>query len=152
MKKALILFTTAALVTGSAFAGSAVARERSDRAELSANQIADQYSARTARIKADLRLTPEQERNWPGFESAMSDIAKQHADRHIAMRAERKQQKESVDVIEHMRAEAKFLGERSADRKALADAAQPLYASLDEKQKRQFAEELLGRSRRSDVY
>lgn len=152
MRKALILFTTAALVTGSALAaGSALARDRSDRAELSANQITAQYGAHTARIKADLRLTPEQEKNWPGFENAMSDIAKQRADREVAMRTERTQQKGPVDVIEYMRAEAAFLSERSVDRKTLADAAQPLYASLDDQQKRRFAEELLGRQRRSDA-
>ena len=38
-------------------------RDRSDRTELSANQITDQFSAHTAGIKAELRLTPEQEKN-----------------------------------------------------------------------------------------
>src|ERR1035438_9353906 len=33
-------------------------RDRVDRIELSPNQINDQFAARTARIKADLRLTP----------------------------------------------------------------------------------------------
>ena len=51
--------------------GSAGRRDRSDRAELSANQIIDQFAARTARIKADLRLTPEQAKNWPAVESAV---------------------------------------------------------------------------------
>jgi hypothetical protein len=37
--------------------------------------------------------------------------------------------------------------ERSADMKKLADAAQPLYASLEPEQKRQFADELIRLSR-----
>jgi hypothetical protein len=64
--------------------GSTYARDRSDRAELTANQITNDFAARTARIKADLRLTPEQEKNWPGFESAMSDMGKRYGDRQTA--------------------------------------------------------------------
>lgn len=85
MRKALILLTTAAMVAGSALTGSAFAR---DRVALTANQIVDQLAARTARIKADLRLTPEQEKNWAGFESVMSDIGKKNANRQIALETE----------------------------------------------------------------
>jgi hypothetical protein len=106
---------------------------------------------RTARIKADLRLTPEQEKNWPGLESALRDIGKNRADRLVAFRAERGQQKESDDLIEYLKSHAKYLGERSADVKKLADAAQPLYASLDEQQKRRFANELIRLSRERDI-
>jgi gas vesicle protein len=127
--------------------GSTYARDRSDRAELTANQITNDFAARTAHIKADLRLTPEQEKNWPGFESAMSDIGKRYGDRQTAMQADRTQQKAPADVIEQLRDEAQFLSERSADRKTLADAAQPLYASLDDQQKRRFAKELIDVSR-----
>jgi LTXXQ motif family protein len=144
MRKALVLFTAAALVAGSALAGSTVAR---DRAEMTANQITDQYAARTARIKADLRLTPEQAKNWPGFESAMKDIAKTNADRQMAMQVDDKQPKGPVDIIEQMRRQAKYMSERSVERKTLADAAQPLYASLDDQQKRRFAAELVSLSR-----
>ena len=128
-------------------AGSTSGRYRSDRAELSANQISNEFAARTARIKADLRLTPEQEKNWPGFESAMSDIGKRYGDRQTAVQADRTQQKAPADVIEQLRDEAQFLSERSADRKTLADAAQPLYASLDDQQKRRFAKDLIDVSR-----
>ena len=127
--------------------GSTYARDRSDRAELTANQITNDFAARTAHIKADLRLTPEQEKNWLGFESAMSDIGKRYGDRQTAMQADRTQQKALADVIEQLRDEAQFLSERSADRKTLADAAQPLYASLDDQQKRRFAKELIDVSR-----
>jgi hypothetical protein len=108
-------------------------------------------AARIARIKADLRLTPEQEKNWGGFESAMRDIGKTTADRQVAMQTERTQQTAPIDIIEQMRREAIFLSERSTDRKKLADAAQPLYASLDDQQKRRFANELVGLSRWPDV-
>jgi hypothetical protein len=74
----------------------------------------------------------------------MTDLGKRSADRQIALQTERAQQKVPLDAIEQMREEAKFMGERSADQKALADAAQPLYASLDDQQKRRFAKQLFG--------
>jgi len=42
--------------------------------------------------------------------------------------------------------------ERSNDRKKLADAAQPLYTSLNEQQKNRFAESLFGGDRERDTY
>ena len=151
MRKVLVLFT-AAMLAGSALTGAAVARDRIVRAELSANQINDQVSANTARIKADLRLMPEQEKNWGGFASAVSKIGKANADRQIAWRDERAQQKGPVDIIGQMRMEAKSMGERSVDRQTLADAAEPLYASLNDQQKQRFAQELIRISRGPDVY
>jgi gas vesicle protein len=122
---------------------SAAGRDRWDR-DLSANQINDRFAARTARIKADLRLTPEQEKNWPTFDTAVKDIGKRNADLQATLQTERTQLKDPYDVIQQMREEARFLGERSVDQKALADAAQPLYASLNDQQKRRFARELQG--------
>ncbi|MGZ8389851.1 MAG: Spy/CpxP family protein refolding chaperone [Rhodoplanes sp.] len=154
MKKVVMIIAAAALIAGAAFGGSAYAQkrgDRADRAELTANQIIAQTDARTARIKADLRLTPEQEKNWLGLESALRDIGKNRADRLVAFRAERAQQKESDGVIEYLKSNAKFLGERSANVKKLADAAQPLYESLDEQQKRRFARDLIRLSRERDI-
>ena len=142
MKTSLFTLTAAALLAGAALTGSAVAQDSSRRAELSANQIADQVDALTARIRADLRLTPEQENNWAGFESAVRDVSKTRADREITLRADRAQHKGSVDVIEQMRRGAASMSERSVDQKKIADAAQPLFASLDDQQKRRFAEQL----------
>jgi hypothetical protein len=142
MRKALLLLATAAMVASPALIGSAVARDRGDRADLSANQIANEADARTARMKVDLRLTPEQEKNWSGFESAMRDLGKKQADRQIALRDERAQRSGAVDVIDQMRKQADSQIERSNDWKKLADAAQPLYASLNDQQKRRFAEDL----------
>jgi hypothetical protein len=143
MRKPLFLLTAAALVAGAALTGSAFAQDRLRRAEVPANQISDQVDARTARIRADLRLTPEQENNWAGFESAMRDIGKKRADREITLRADRAQQKGPVDIIEEMRRGADYMSERSVDQKKLADAAQPLFTSLNDQQKRRLTEELV---------
>ena len=139
----IVVFLIAALVAGAVLTGSVIARDRSDRVELSANQIVAELDARIARIKADLHLTPEQEEKWSGFESAVHEISKERAGRQVARRAERSDQKGSVDFIEQMRQAAVSMSERSIAEKQLADAAQPVYASLDDQQKRHFADELI---------
>jgi hypothetical protein len=143
MKTRLHLLAAATLVAGAALTWSAVAQDRPRHAELSANQLNDQADVRTARMRADLRLTPEQENNWAAFESAMSEVGKKRADREVAVRTDRAQQKGPVDILEQMRTSADFMTERSVDQKKLADAAQPLFASLNDQQKRRFAEELV---------
>jgi LTXXQ motif family protein len=151
MRKSLLVLTAAAVGVGPALTGSAIAQERSRRAEPAANQLSDQADARTARIRADLRLTPEQENNWAGFESAMRDNSKRRADREVALRSERAQQKAPVDVIEQMRRGADSVSERPADQKKPADAAQPLFASLNDQQKRRFTEEMIRIETERDV-
>ena len=81
MKNPLFVLTAAALGAAVALTGTVVAQDHSRRADASTNQISDQVDARIARIRADLRLTPQQEKNWTGFESAMRDIGKKQADR-----------------------------------------------------------------------
>ena len=147
MRKALILATIAALLTGSAITGSAVARDGSDRTELTSSQITDQASARAAQMKADLRLTAEQEKNWPAFETAVMDMWKRQTEQQIAWRNAHAKQQDSVDLIDEMRKDADEQIDEANARKKLADAAQPLYSSLDDRQKHRFAEALFRRDR-----
>jgi hypothetical protein len=145
MKKAAILLIGAALVLGAAPLDFAAARSRgarSDRAPQTANQILDEEVAQIAQIRAKLRLAPEQEKNWSDLEGVLRDIAKKRADRIVAMRAELAQQKGPVDLVEQWRGIADVLNERSIELKTLADAAQPLYASLDAEQKKNFKAEI----------
>jgi len=152
MRKTVIFLMSAALLSGTALTGSAAARDRSDRAELTASQMTDRAEARTAKMKVDLNLTADQEKNWPGFASAMQDMTKKQADRRIAMRDARAQQHGTFDALDAMRKNADRQIERSNDRKKFADAAQPLYTSLNEQQKSRFTESLFGgdRERESD--
>jgi hypothetical protein len=152
MRKYAILLLSTALLAGTALSGSAVARDRSDRAELTASQMTDRADARTAKMKVDLNLTADQEKNWAGFASAMQDMSKKQADRRISMRDAHAQQHGTFDAIDEMRKNADFQIERSNDRKKLADAAQPLYTSLTEQQKSRFAEILFGGERERDTY
>ena len=152
MRKTMTIFMSAALLTGTtALMNSAIARDRSERTELSANQMADRADVRTAKMKVDLNLTPDQDKNWSGFASAMQDMSKKQADRRIAIRDARAEQQGKFDVLDEMRKNADAQIERSNDQKKLADAAQPLYAGLTDQQKPRFANELMGLSRWPDV-
>ncbi len=147
MRKSLFLLSSAALIGFSALSFPAVARDRSERTEMTANQLVDQFDARTARLKVELRLTPDQEKNWAGFEGAMQGLGKTRADRIVAIRDERAKDKGAVDVLDQINRRADSQIALSNDWKKLADAAKPLYASLDEQQKQRFAEQLLGGER-----
>ena len=151
MRKPVIFVMSTALLIGTAMTGSAVARDRSDRSELTASQMTDRADVRTAKMKVDLNLTADQEKNWSGFASAMQDMSKKQADRRIAIRDARAQQHGSFDALDEMRKNADSQIERSNDRKKLADAAQPLYTSLNEQQKSRFAEILFGDDRERET-
>jgi hypothetical protein len=151
MRKSVIFMMSAALLAGTALTGSAVARDRSDRTELTAGQMADRAEARTAKMKVDLNLTADQDKNWSGFASAMRDMSKKQADRRIALRDARAQEHGSVDVLDEIRKNADRQIERANDRKKLADAAQPLYTSLNEQQRNRFAESLFGGGRERET-
>ncbi len=90
--------------------------------------------ARIAAIHAGLQLTPAQEKNWPPVESALRDLMKQRSDR-FAARASADRPK---DPIERLRLRADVMTQRGAGLKKLADAAAPLYQSLDDGQKHRF--------------
>jgi LTXXQ motif family protein len=140
----MTVFISAALLAGTtALTGSAIARDRSERTELSASQMVDRAEVRTAQMKVELNLTADQEKNWAGFASGMQDFSKKQADRRLAMRDARAKQQGKIDVLDEMRKSADALIERSNDRKKLADAAQPLYTSLNEQQKQRFAENMM---------
>jgi hypothetical protein len=152
MRKTLILVTTAAMLVGTAIAGSAVARDRSDRTELTASQITDHAAARAAKMKADLRLTSEQEKNWSAFETAVVDMWKKQAEQQIAWRDAHAKQQGSVDLIDEIRKDADEHINQANAWKKLADAAQPLYSGLDDQQKHRFADSLFRRDRDRHSY
>jgi hypothetical protein len=52
----------------------------------------------------------------------LHELAQKRADREVALRAERAQQKEPLDIIEQMRRQADSASEHSVDQKKLADS------------------------------
>src|SRR4051794_26998272 len=113
--------------------------------QLTAEQIVANSDANIERIKKELNLTPEQEKNWAGFNSAMHYLGHNGADR-LNLRIARAKRDPPDDVIEQMRNEAQFLNDRAVDQRNVADAAEPLFASLDDKQKQTFIQEMVNLS------
>jgi hypothetical protein len=110
--------------------------------QLTAEQIVSNSDANIDRIKAELHLTAEQEKNWTAFNSAMHYLGHNGADR-LNLRIARAKRDPPDDIIEQMRNEAQFLNDRAVDQRNVADAAEPLFASLDDKQKTIFIEEMV---------
>lgn len=118
----------------------------SEPAPLTPEQIVAASDANIERIKAELKLTPDQEKHWGGFTSAMHYLGRNGADR-LALRNARARRDPPDDIIEQMRNEAQFLNDRAVDQRNVADAAEPLFTSLDEKQKASFIAEMVKLSR-----
>jgi gas vesicle protein len=112
----------------------------------SSEQIVAASDANINRIKAALKLTPEQEKNWDGFSNAMHALGNNGAQR-LNLREARARRDPPDDIIEQMRNEAQFLNDRAIDQRAVADAAEPLFTSLDDKQKALFVGEMVQLSR-----
>jgi zinc resistance-associated protein len=112
----------------------------------SAEDVSAFMDARIAALKAGLRLTSDQEKNWTAFESAVRDMAKARAERW----AMRQNQQPPADPVEWLQRRADELGKAAAGLKKLADAEGPLYKSLDDAQKHRF--EVLAQGLRPHPY
>ena len=110
--------------------------------QLTAEQIVANSDANIERIKKELNLTPDQEKHWSAFNSAMHYLGHNGADR-LKLRVARAQRDPPDDIIEQMRNEAQFLNDRAVDQRNVADAADPLFISLDDKQKQVFINEMV---------
>jgi hypothetical protein len=120
----------------------AVLTQEQGEPQLTADQIVANSDANIERIKNELNLTPEQEKHWTGFNSAMHYLGHNGADR-LNLRIARAKRDPPDDIVEQMRNEAQFLNDRAVDQRSVADAAEPLFASLDDKQKVTFIEEMV---------
>jgi hypothetical protein len=120
----------------------AVLTQQQGQPQLTAEQIVANSDSNIERIKTELNLTPEQEKNWTAFNSAMHYLGHNGADR-LNLRIARAQRDPPDDIIEQMRNEAQFLDDRAVDQRNVADSAEPLFASLDAKQKAIFIDEMV---------
>ena len=138
MWKAVLAGTTALAIAGSSLVYAQKSSDdfqRTQRWRPDAADIAAFGDARIAALHAGLKLTADQEKLWPPVEAALRDLAKQRSDR-FAARANADAPK---DPIDRLNTRAEVMGQRAAGLKKLADAAGPLYKSLDDGQKRRFA-------------
>jgi hypothetical protein len=109
----------------------------------SAQDMSAFADARIAALHAGLALNADQEKNWPTFEQSLHELSKMRIERFAAAR----DQQPSADPIDRLHRRADAMTTRGAALKRLADAAAPLYQSLDDAQKRRFG--LLARFLRS---
>jgi zinc resistance-associated protein len=140
-KKVLVLSTALALAGSAAFA-----QQRSDgrggdagfqQRGPSLDDLAAFTDARVAALKAGLRLTPEQEANWPAFEQAYRNLAKLRTDR-VATGRGQASAPDDQNMVDRLQRRADAVSQYGAALQDLAKAARPLYQSLDDAQKRRF--------------
>jgi hypothetical protein len=137
MRKLVLTSLTAAALAGSAFAYNAFAAAGDAPDAPRMHEMADRsfmLDAKLAGMKAALELTPEQEKLWSPFESAVRDAAKA---RREAMH-ERMGGDERPSPIARLNEMSDHLAKASSELKLVADAAKPLFDSLDETQKGHF--------------
>ncbi len=97
--------------------------------------------ARIAAVHAGLKLTPDQEKLWPPVEAAVRDFAKLRIDRANArMKAQNDaKDQQDDDPVARLRERADTMAATAEAMKKIADAADPLYKTLDDAQKRRLA-------------
>ena len=142
MKKILLAGVAAIAIAGSSLAY-AQHREWFHHERMSPEDRAAFADARIAAVKAGLKLTPDQEKLWPPVEAAVRDFAKMRIDRANArMNAEKdaaaSDAQKPDDPVARLRERADRMAAKAAVLKRIADAADPLYKTLDDGQKRRL--------------
>ena len=98
--------------------------------------------ARIAAVHAGLKLTADQEKLWPPVEAAVRDFAKMRLDRANARMAAEKTDTDKAampdDPVARLRERADNMAATATSLKKIADAADPLYKTLDDSQKRRL--------------
>ena len=137
--KALITAVTLLLLSNSALVHaqdtSNIGLEQ-ESAKLSQADMKALTDARIAIVKAALQLKPEQEKYWPAIEEAVRSRAEARQQRMAAL--DEVENQKDVDPFKLLSMRADALAQKGAALKKLADAWQPLYASLDADQKRRL--------------
>src|SRR3954453_11747013 len=143
MKKILLAGTAALVLAGST---AVYAQHRPwfhNHMRMSAEDRAAFADARIASVHAGLKLTPDQEKLWPPVETAVKEFAKLRIDRANArmnaMRDDNRDRQAPDDPVARLRERAEAMGTTAAALKKIADAADPLYKTLDDGQKRRLA-------------
>jgi hypothetical protein len=97
--------------------------------------------ARIAAVHAGLKLSADQEKLWPPVETAVKEFAKLRIDRANArMNADKDDASQKPDdPVARLRERADNMATSAAAMKKIADAADPLYKTLDDGQKRRLA-------------
>ncbi len=142
MKKVLLAGIAALAIAGSTAVYAQQRPWSHEHTRMSPEDRAAFTDARIAAVKAGLKLTPDQEKLWPPVEAAVRDLAKLRIDRANArMNAEGNSQdaQKPDDPVARLRDRADNMAATAAAMRRIADAADPLYKTLDDGQKRRLA-------------
>jgi hypothetical protein len=142
MKSTLAVTLALGAVAASAIALNAPSG-RADPAAFSAPNQKHEFSgagraafldARIAALHAGLKLSPEQERLWPGVESALRTAAQGAMESYQKF----KNAPAGGNLVDQIRQRGENAVVRGQNLQAIADAATPLYAALTEEQRRRL--------------
>jgi hypothetical protein len=142
MKKILLAGVAALAIAGSTVVYAQHRPWSHDHVRMSPEDRAAFTDARIAAVKAGLKLTPDQDKLWPPLEAAVRDFAKLRMDRANArMQAKQDESKDAQqadDPVARLRTRADNMAGTAAALKKIVDAADPLYKTLDDGQKRRL--------------
>jgi LTXXQ motif family protein len=142
MKKVLLAGVAALAIAGSTVVYAQHRPWSHDHERMSPEDRAAFTDARIAAVKAGLKLTPDQDKLWPPVETAVRDFAKLRIDRANArMNAKQDDSQDaqkSDDPVARLRERADRMAATATALKRIADAADPLYKTLDDGQKRRL--------------
>lgn len=130
-----------ALPLAAALALPAAAQNRTDQRP-TINQLVAQDEARIAQLKANLRVTQDQESEWNRFEKSLKDISRKRAERRLALTDEWDKRNAGKDKkpfthSEALRKHADALALRAEEIRAMADATEPFSNKLNDRQRQQ---------------
>jgi LTXXQ motif family protein len=141
MKKVFLAGIAALAIAGSTIAYAQHREWSREHVRMNPEDRAAFADARIAAVHAGLKLTPDQEKLWPPVETAVRDFAKMRIDRANArMNAQQKPDDQKIDdPVARLRSRADRMATTAVAMKKIADAADPLYKTLDDGQKRRLA-------------
>ncbi|MBR0938520.1 Spy/CpxP family protein refolding chaperone [Bradyrhizobium jicamae] len=147
MKKVLLAGVAALTIAGSTVVYAQHRPWFHSQMRMSPEDRAAFLDARIAGVHAGLKLTADQEKLWPPVEAAVRDFAKMRIDRANARMAADKADADKPDAgqaekpenpVARLRERAENMGATAAALTKIADAADPLYKTLDDGQKRRL--------------
>lgn len=121
---------------------SASAQEAIPIVSLIAKRTVELDSNRIALIKNNLRIADYQEDEWTKFEDALKQLSRQRAYRKATLMVENDKRTSPLSPAELLTRQAEALKQRASDMQVLAQAAEPLYVTLDDDQRKR-ADELV---------
>jgi hypothetical protein len=143
MKKLLLAGTAALIIAGSTAVYAQHRPWSHGHMRMNPEDRAAFADARIAAVHAGLKLNADQEKLWPPVETAVKEFAKLRIDRANArmdaMRDDSRDRQRADDPVARLRERADTMATTAAAMKKIADAADPLYKTLDDGQKRRLA-------------